>query len=44
MKQTNNKYIDVIVFMLTMILLLTALPISADMTQPIYNYIIELVT
>lgn len=43
MNQPNNKLIDVIVLILTMILLFTALPIYADMTQPIYEYVIDLI-
>ena len=43
MNQPNNKLIDVIVFILTMILLFTALPIYAEIAQPIYVYVIDLI-
>ncbi len=43
MEQANNKVIDTIVMILTMAILLTTLPLYADMVQPIYEYFTKVV-
>lgn len=42
MEQPNNKLINAIILLLTMVILFTSLPIYADMVQSIHEFLLNL--